>query len=90
MWLLKCERKAGSGHALYRWGQTTKMYAIIGADSMKRGHAFAFAMLAFVFEAICVLGRSAGPVELRLPIPNAAFESVEQRESVERRKSRFA
>ncbi len=51
---------------------------------LKSRRAFAFAMLAFVFEAICVLGRSAGPVELRLPIPNAAFESVE------RRTSRFA
>jgi hypothetical protein len=35
--------------------------------------AFALAMLVFVFEALCVLGRAAGPVELRVSIANTAF-----------------
>jgi hypothetical protein len=35
-------------------------------------------MLGIVFEALCVLGRTAGPVELRTPSADAAFVLVER------------
>ncbi len=40
---------------------------------LKSRRALAFAMLGFVFEALCVLGRAPGAIELRTPIADAAF-----------------
>jgi hypothetical protein len=39
----------------------------------KSPKVLAFAMLGFVFEALCVLGRAPGPVEIRTPFADAAF-----------------
>ena len=38
----------------------------------KSRRALAFAMLGFVLEALCVLGRAPGAIELRTPIADAA------------------
>jgi hypothetical protein len=40
--------------------------------------ALACAMLSFVFEALCVLGRAPGPIELRTPLADAAFVMIER------------
>jgi hypothetical protein len=40
--------------------------------------ALACAMLGFVFEALCVLGRAPGPIELRTPLADAAFVMIER------------
>jgi len=47
-------------------------------SSVLKRRALAFAMLGIVFEALCVLGRTAGPVELRTPSADAAFVLVER------------
>ena len=41
----------------------------------------AFAMLALVFETLCVLGRTTGPVELRTPLADAVFVLIERPKS---------
>jgi len=44
----------------------------------KPRRALACAMLGFVFEALCVVGRAPGPVELRTPLADAAFGMIER------------
>jgi hypothetical protein len=44
----------------------------------KSRRTLALAMLGFVAEALCVLGRAAGPVEIRAPFAGAAFVLVER------------
>jgi hypothetical protein len=45
---------------------------------LKSRRALACAMLGFVFEALCVLGRAPGPIELRTPLADAAFVMIER------------
>ena len=45
---------------------------------LKSRRALAFAMLVFVFEALCVLGRASRAVELRMPTADAAFVLVDR------------
>ena len=45
---------------------------------LKSRRTLALAMLGFVAEALCVLGRAAGPVEIRAPLAEAAFVLVER------------
>ena len=45
---------------------------------LKSRRALAFAMLVFVFEALCVLGRASRAVELRMPVADAAFALLER------------
>ena len=45
---------------------------------LKSRRALAFAMLFFVFEALCVLGHASRAIELRMPMADAAFVVVEQ------------
>jgi hypothetical protein len=40
---------------------------------VKSRRGLAFVMLGFVLEALCVLGRAPGAIELRTPITEAAF-----------------
>jgi hypothetical protein len=35
-------------------------------------------MLGFVLEALCVVGRAPGPIELRTPLADAAFVMIER------------
>ena len=45
---------------------------------LKRRKTLALAMLGFVFEALCVLGRAPGAVELRTPLADPAFVLIER------------
>ena len=51
---------------------------LCASSLLKSRRALAFAMLVFVFEALCVLGRASRAVELRMPIADAAFVLVER------------
>ncbi len=44
----------------------------------KYRRAFAVAMLCFVLEALCVLGRAPGPVEHRMRLAGAAFATTDR------------
>jgi hypothetical protein len=50
-----------------------------GASSLlKSRRAVAFAMLGFVLEALCVLGRAPGSIELRTPLADPALVLLER------------
>ena len=51
---------------------------LCASSLLKSRLAVAFAMLVFVFEALCVLGRASRAVELRMPIADAAFAVAER------------
>ena len=44
----------------------------------KSRRAVAFAMLCFVLEALCVLGRAPGSIELRTPLADPALVLLER------------
>jgi hypothetical protein len=50
----------------------------LASSLLKSRQALAFAMLVFVFEALCVLGRTSRVVELCNPNADAAFVLVER------------
>ena len=51
---------------------------LCASSLLKSRRALAFAMLFFVFEALCVLGRASRAVELRMPVADAAFALIER------------
>jgi hypothetical protein len=52
---------------------------ILRASSvLKSRRTLALAMLGFVAEALCVLGRAAGPVEIRAPFAEASSVLIER------------
>jgi hypothetical protein len=51
---------------------------LCASSLLKSRRALAFAMLVFVFEALCVLGRASRAVELRMPLADAAFTLLDR------------
>ena len=51
---------------------------LFASSLLRSRRALAFAMLVFVFEALCVLGRASRAVELRMPVADAAFAVIER------------
>lgn len=52
--------------------------SLCASSLLKSRRALAFAMLVFVLEAVCVLGRAPRAVEPRMPIADAAFVLLER------------